>query len=120
VSLSNIYRLGESEPLQSRVKCECLWCGEVFEVWRSRFLRGAKCCSRECYAAVRLEFSRFIRSMGSVRVVRSAEELPDMVREYFRNRLEEALKVLPGDSSALAEVLNELFALLAGEDEVEG
>ena len=43
-----------------------------------------------------------------------------MVREYFRNRLEEALKVLPGDSSALAEVSNELFALLAGEDEVEG
>jgi hypothetical protein len=58
--------------------------------------------------------------MGSVLVVRSAEELPEMVREYFRNRLEEALKVLPGDSSALAEVLNELFGLLAGEDEVEG
>ena len=61
-----------------------------------------------------------LESCVQLRVVRSAEELPEMVREYFRNRLEEALKVLPGDSSALAEVLNELFALLAGEDEVEG
>src|SRR5262252_462872 len=48
------------------------------------------------------------------------EELPEMVREYFRWRLEEALEVLPTDSAKLAEVLNELFALLAGEDEVEG
>jgi hypothetical protein len=32
---TNIYRFGESEPLQSRVKCECLWCGWFFVVAES-------------------------------------------------------------------------------------
>ena len=27
---TNIYRLGEAEPLSGRVKCECAWCGRVF------------------------------------------------------------------------------------------
>ena len=58
--------------------------------------------------------------MQSLRVVRSPEELQEMVREYFRRRLEEALEVLGSDSSALAEVLNEMFALVIGEEEVEG
>ena len=43
-----------------------------------------------------------------------------MVREYFRWRLEEALEVLPTDSAKLAEVLNEMFALLVGEEEIKG
>ena len=43
-----------------------------------------------------------------------------MVREYFRWRLEEALEVLPTDSAMLAEVLNEMFALLVGEEEIKG
>jgi hypothetical protein len=46
--------------------------------------------------------------------------LPNGAREYFRWRFEEALEVLPTDSQALAEVLNEMFALIIGEDEVEG
>jgi len=58
--------------------------------------------------------------MHSLRVVRSPEELPEMVREYFRWRLEEALEVLPTDSAMLAEVLNEMFALLVGEEEIKG
>ena len=69
---ANIYRFGESEPLPRKVKCECLWCGEVFVVWRSRFLRGAKYCSRECFVEVQREVSRLIGGMHSLRVVRSA------------------------------------------------
>jgi len=48
---TNIYRLAEAEPLSGRVKCECAWCGRVFAVWRSRFLRGAKYCSKQCFVA---------------------------------------------------------------------
>jgi hypothetical protein len=46
-----------------------------------------------------------------------------VIAERFRRyrwRFQEALEVLPTDSQALAEILNELFALLIGEDEVEG
>jgi hypothetical protein len=75
---TNIYRLGEAELLPGKVKCQCLWCGQLFAVWRSRFLRGAKFCCRKCYAEARREFSRFVR-MDSVQVVSSAEELPEMV-----------------------------------------
>jgi hypothetical protein len=46
--------------------------------------------------------------------------IAERFRRYFRWRLEEALEVLGSDSSALAEVLNEMFALLIGEDGVEG
>jgi hypothetical protein len=84
---SNIYRFGETAPLPGRVKCQCLWCGQGFVVWRSRFLRGAKFCSKQCYVEVRREFSRFIRSMHSVRVVSSPEDLlRDGAGEYFRRR----------------------------------
>ena len=44
--------------------------------------------------------------------------IAERARRYFRWRLEEAVEVLPGDSSALAEVLNELYALLIGEEEI--
>ena len=117
---ANIYRLSDVRAaLPGRVKCECSWCGRVFVVWRSRFLRGAKYCSRECFVEVQREVSRLIGGIHSLRVVRSPEELPEMVREYFRWRFKEALEVLGSDSSALAEVLNELFALLIGEEEIE-
>jgi hypothetical protein len=46
--------------------------------------------------------------------------IAERFRKYFRWRFEEALEVLSSDSSALAEVLNEMFALLIGEDELEG
>jgi hypothetical protein len=46
--------------------------------------------------------------------------IAERARGYFRWRFQEALEVLGSDSSALAEVLNEMFALLIGEDEVEG
>ena len=103
------------ERLSCRVMRECTWYGRVFAVWRSRFLRGAKYCSKQCFVEVQREVSRLIRSMQSLRVVRSPEELQEMVREYFRRRLEEALEVLGSDSSALAEVLNEMEALLIRE-----
>jgi hypothetical protein len=50
----------------------------------------------------------------------SQAEIAERARGYFRWRLEEALEVLGSDSSALAEFLNELFALVIDEDEVEG
>jgi hypothetical protein len=64
--------------------------------------------------------SRLIRSMHSLRVVRSAEELPEIVREYFRNRLGESSAVLSNDSSKLAEALIEILELIVGESEIAG
>jgi len=70
---ANIYRLSDVRAaLPGRVKCECSWCGRVFVVWRSRFLGGAKYCSRECFVEVQREVSRLIGGMHSLRVVRSA------------------------------------------------
>jgi hypothetical protein len=53
---TNIYRLGEAEPLRGRLECECYLCGRRFLAWRSRFLRtGAHWCSAQCYRdAVRI------------------------------------------------------------------
>ena len=50
----------------------------------------------------------------------SEAEIADRARKYFRWRFREAVEALPGDSSALGEVLNELEALLLGEDEIQG
>ena len=50
----------------------------------------------------------------------SEAEIAERFRRYFKWRLEEAVEVLGSDSSALAEVLSEMFALVIGEDEVEG
>jgi hypothetical protein len=50
----------------------------------------------------------------------SQAEIAERFRRYFRWRLEEAVEELPADSAKLAEVLNEMLALLIGEDEVEG
>ena len=69
---------------------------------------------------VQREVSRLIRSMHSLRVVRSAEELPEIVREYFRNRLGESSAVLSNDSSKLAEALIEILELIVGESEIAG
>ena len=85
-----------------------------------RFLRGAKYCSKQCFVEVQREVSRLIRSMHSLRVVRLAEELPEMVREYFRNRLGESSAVLSNDSSKLAEALIEILELIVGESEIAG
>jgi hypothetical protein len=46
--------------------------------------------------------------------------IAERARRYFRWRFKEALEVLPTDGQPLAEVLNEMFAPLIGEDEVEG
>jgi hypothetical protein len=50
----------------------------------------------------------------------SEDVIAERFRRYFRWRFQEALEVLGSDSSALAEVLNEMCALVIGEDEVEG
>ena len=56
-----------------------------------------------------------MRSMhSSLRVVKSAEELALLVREYFRRRLEESSAVLSNDSSRLAEALIEILELIVG------
>jgi len=69
---------------------------------------------------VQREVSRLIRSMHSLRVVRSAEELREIVREYFRNRVGESSAVLSNDSSRLAEALLEILELIVGESEIVG
>jgi hypothetical protein len=117
---SNIIGFAEATPLLAKVDCQCAWCGKGFAVWRSRFLRGAKFCSRGCYTQARREFYRWIRT-SSLHVVRSPSEgLPELVRGYFRRQFEQAMVILPVDSSALAEVLIELFAFVIGQEELEG
>ena len=49
----------------------------------------------------------------------SSSEIAERARGYFRWRLEEAIGDLTGDSSALAEVLNEICALVIGQEEIE-
>jgi hypothetical protein len=49
----------------------------------------------------------------------SEAEIADRARGYFRWRLEEAIGLLPLSSQKLAEVLNEMYALLLGEDEIQ-
>ena len=58
--------------------------------------------------------------MHSLRVVSSAEELPETVGEYFRDRLGEGSAVLASDSSKLAEALIEILELIVGESEIAG
>ena len=84
-------------------------------------MRGAKYCSHECFVEEQREASRLIRSMHSLpRVISSAEELPELVGEYFRDRLRESIPVLASDSSKLAEALIEILELIVGESEIEG
>jgi hypothetical protein len=47
-------------------------------------------------------------------------EIAERFTRYFRLRFGEALEALSGDSSALAEVLSEMLALLIGEEEIVG
>jgi hypothetical protein len=49
----------------------------------------------------------------------SETEVADRCRRYFRWRLAEAVEFLSTDSEKLAEILNEILALVIGEDEVE-
>ena len=46
--------------------------------------------------------------------------IAERARGYFRWRFLEALEALPDDSSALSEVLIDLFLIVTGEDEIEG
>jgi hypothetical protein len=48
----------------------------------------------------------------------SEAEIAERFRRYFRLRFKEALEFLPDDSSALSEVLIELFLIVTGEDEI--
>jgi len=71
---------------------------------------------------LRIAWRAWLANKGVMQMLErpSAAEMADRARGYFRWRLEEALEVLPNDSSALGEVLNELEALLLGEEQVEG
>ena len=50
----------------------------------------------------------------------SQAEIAERFRGYFRRRFKEAVAALPGDSSALAETLSEMLALVMGEEEIVG
>ena len=71
---------------------------------------------------MRIAWRAWLAERGVIhRLERPSEAvIAERFRRYFRWRLEEALEVLGSDSSALAEVLNEMFALVIGEEEVEG
>jgi hypothetical protein len=69
---------------------------------------------------LRIAWKAYLVDKGVMQMLErpSEAEIAERARKYFRWRLEEALEVLPTDSAKLAEVLNELFALLVGEDEI--
>ena len=71
---------------------------------------------------MRIAWRAWLAERGVIhRLERPSEAvIAERFRRYFRWRLEEAVEVLGSDSSALAEALNEMFAMLVGEDEVDG
>ena len=66
---------------------------------------------------LRIAWRAYIAELGVMqRLERPSEAvIAERARRYFQWRLEEALEVLGSDSSALAEVLNEMEALLIRE-----
>ena len=71
---------------------------------------------------MRIAWRAWLADKGTMQLLDrpSAAEIAERARKYFRWRLKEAVQVLGSDSSALAEVLNEVFALVIGEDEIIG
>jgi hypothetical protein len=71
---------------------------------------------------IKIAWRTYLAELGVVQALeRPCEaEIAERFRRYFRWRFQEAVRQLPGDSSLLTDVLNEMFALLIGEDEVEG
>jgi hypothetical protein len=67
---------------------------------------------------IRIAWKAYLAEAGVMQALERPSETAEWVRKYFRRRLEEAVAVLPGDSSALAEVLSEMLALLMGEEEI--
>jgi hypothetical protein len=70
---------------------------------------------------MRIAWRAWLAERGTMqRLERPSEaQVAERARGYFRWRLEEALEVLGSDSTALAEVLNEIFALVIGEEVIE-
>jgi hypothetical protein len=71
---------------------------------------------------VRIAWKAYLAELGVRQMLErpSDAEISERFRRYFRWRLEEAIGVLSDDSSALSEVLIELFLTVTGEDEIVG
>jgi hypothetical protein len=69
---------------------------------------------------IKIAWKAYLAELGVMQALErpSEAEIAERARRYFRWRLEEAVEVLGSDSSALAEVLNEMYALLIGEEEI--
>jgi hypothetical protein len=71
---------------------------------------------------MRIAWKAYLAELGVMQMLErpSEAEIAERFRRYFRWRLEEAIGVLSADSSALSEVLIELFLTVTGEDEIVG
>ena len=69
---------------------------------------------------LRIAWKAYLAELGVMQMLErpSEAEIAERFRRYFRWRLEEAIGVLSADSSALSEVLIELFLIVTGEDEI--
>jgi hypothetical protein len=71
--------------------------------------------------ALRIAWRAWLADKGIMQMLERPPraEVAERARKYFRWRLEEALEALPGNSSALAEALEEIFLIATGEEEIQ-
>jgi hypothetical protein len=71
---------------------------------------------------LRIAWKAYLCELGVMQALErpSQAEVSERVGGYFRLRFMEAVAALSGDSSALAEALSEMLALVMGEEEIVG
>ena len=71
---------------------------------------------------LRIAWRAYLCELGVMQALErpSQAEIAERFRGYFRRRFKEAVAALPGDSSALAEALSAMLALVMGEEEIVG
>jgi hypothetical protein len=71
---------------------------------------------------IKIAWKAYLAELGVMQALERPSEavIVQRFRGYFRWRFQEAVEVLGSDSSALAEVLNEMCALVIGQDQLEG
>src|SRR5262249_55626914 len=80
-------------------------------------------CVMKVDRRLRIAWRAWLAERGTMQMLErpSEAEIAERFRKYFKWRFQEALEVLDsGECSALAEVLTEMYALVIGEDELEG
>ena len=71
---------------------------------------------------LRIAWKAYLCELGVMQTLERPSEavIAERFRGYFRLRFMEAVAALSGDSSALAEALSEMLALVMGEEEIVG